>query len=106
MASTQTTALAVPPTRPEYVRDVIAGKDIGVVQKPLTTWERLSNQNWLRKIIILVAIASAWQAYALYLNNSLLVLTFTASLTALYVALYNLVLPRFESRHDELWARR
>ena len=64
MASTQTAdgmaaPPAVPPTRPEYVRDVVAGSNIGVVQKPLTTWERLTNQNWVRKIFILVAIASA-----------------------------------------------
>jgi len=93
MASTQTTALAVPPTRPEYVRDVIAGKDIGVVQKPLTTWERLTNQNWLRKIVILVAIACAWQAYALYLNNGLLVPTFTSTIEALYQGMVNGTLP-------------
>jgi hypothetical protein len=77
MADTQAAAglAALPPQRPEYVRDVIAGRDIGVVQKPLTTWERLTNQNWVRKIFILVIIAAAWQAYAVYLNNSLLVPT-------------------------------
>ena len=28
-----------PPVRPEYLRDVVAGGDIGVVQKPLTVWQ-------------------------------------------------------------------
>jgi NitT/TauT family transport system permease protein len=95
MASTQTTVdgLVVPPQRPEYVRGVVAGKDIGVVQKPLTTWERLTNQNWLRKIFILVIIASAWQAYAVYLGNSLLVPTFTATIEALYQGMVNGTLP-------------
>lgn len=27
-----------PPTRPEYLRDTVAGSGIGVVQKPLTVW--------------------------------------------------------------------
>lgn len=98
MASTQTAdgmavPPAVPPTRPEYVRDVVAGRNIGVVQKPLTTWERLTNQNWVRKIFILVVIASAWQAYALYLNNDLLVPTFSATIAAFYDGMVNGTLP-------------
>ncbi len=95
MASMQTSANleASPPHRAEYLRDVVAGKDIGVVQKPLTTWERLSNQNWVRKIFILVVIASAWQAYALYLNNSLLVPTFAATLESLYAGMVVGTLP-------------
>jgi NitT/TauT family transport system permease protein len=98
MANTQTAdgmavPLTVPPTRPEYVRDVVAGRNIGVVQKPLTTWERLTNQNWVRKIFILVVIASAWQAYALYLNNDLLVPTFSATIAAFYDGMVNGTLP-------------
>ena len=41
-----------PPHRPEYLRAVVAGSDIGVVQKPLTIWQRLVNQAWLRKAFI------------------------------------------------------
>ena len=73
---------AVAPIRPEYLRDVVAGGDIGVVQKPLTLWQRLANQAWLRKAFILIAIAAAWQAYASYLNNPLLVPSFSATLEA------------------------
>ncbi|HEU4381553.1 MAG TPA: ABC transporter permease [Hyphomicrobiaceae bacterium] len=73
---------AVAPIRPEYLRDVVAGGDIGVVQKPLTLWQRLANQAWLRKAFILIAIAAAWQAYASYLNNPLLVPSFAATLEA------------------------
>ena len=69
----------VPPTRPEYLRDVIAGGDIGVVQKPLTVFQRLSNQGWLRKAVILIVIAVAWEAYAQRLNNPLLVPKFSAT---------------------------
>jgi NitT/TauT family transport system permease protein len=85
MAETQTIAarnLAAPPLRPEYLRDTIAGGDIGVVQRPLTVWQRLVNQAWLRKVFILVVIASAWELYARQLNNPLLVPTFTATVQA------------------------
>jgi sulfonate transport system permease protein len=85
MADAHTSAVsfaAVPPLRPEYVRDVVAGDDIGVVQKPLTLWQTLMNQAWLRKIVILAVIAAAWEIYARELNNSLLVPTFTATLDA------------------------
>ena len=82
MADSHTTRVLAPPLRPEYISDVIAGGDIGVVQKPLTVWQRLVNQSWARKVLILVVIAAAWQAYAVYLNNGLLVPTFTATLEA------------------------
>ena len=68
--------------RPEYLCDTIASGDIGVVQKPLTVWQRLVSQAWLRKAFILLVIGVAWQAYAYQLNNPLLVPTFTATLEA------------------------
>ena len=74
---------AIPPFRPEYVRDTVAGRDIGVVEAPLTIWQRLANQGWLRKAVILLAIAAAWELYARRLNNSLLVPTFSATIEAM-----------------------
>ena len=82
----QVTRLPVPnpPVRPEYLREVVEGGDIGVVQKPLTVWQRLVNQGWLRKTFILVVIAVAWELYARRLNNPLLVPTFSATLEAMW----------------------
>jgi NitT/TauT family transport system permease protein len=74
--------LANPPTRTEYLCDVVAGGDIGVVQKPLTLWQQLVNQAWLRKAFILLVIVIAWEIYARQLNNPLLVPTFTSTLNA------------------------
>jgi NitT/TauT family transport system permease protein len=74
------TALA--PLRPEYLREVVDGRDIGVIEKPLTLSQRLANQSWLRKAIILFLVALGWEMYARYLNNPLLVPTFTATLEA------------------------
>ena len=76
-----------PPVRPEYLRDTIAGPDMGVVQKPLTVWQRLANQGWLRKAFILIVIAVAWEIYARRLNNPLLVPTFSSTLEALWSAI-------------------
>src|ERR1700733_11373557 len=73
---------AAPPSRPEYIRDTVASQDIGVVQKPLTIWQRLANQAWIRKALILAVIAAPWEAYARRLNNPLLVPTFSATLEA------------------------
>jgi NitT/TauT family transport system permease protein len=82
----QVTRLPVPnpPVRPEYLREVVEGGDIGVVQKPLTVWQRLVNQGWLRKTFILLVIAVAWELYARRLNNPLLVPTFSATLEAMW----------------------
>jgi NitT/TauT family transport system permease protein len=72
-----------PPTRPEYVRTVVAGGEMGVVQKPLAPWQKLLNQGWFRKAVILIAIMVAWELYARRLDNPLLVPTFLATLEAL-----------------------
>ena len=97
MADTQITAARprpAPPSRPEYLRDVVASGDIGVVQKPLTLWQRLVHQAWLRKVFILVVIAAGWQLYARELNNPLLVPTFTATIDAFWTAMVNGDLPQ------------
>ena len=65
-----------------------------MVQKPLTLWQRLVNQGWLRKAFILVVIAGAWQLYARQLNNPLLVPTFTATIDAFSTAMINGDLPQ------------
>jgi NitT/TauT family transport system permease protein len=83
-----------PPIRPEYLRDTIAGPDMGVVQKPLTVWQRLANQGWLRKAFILIVIAVAWEIYARRLNNPLLVPTFSSTLEALWSAIVSGDIPQ------------
>ena len=86
MAETSTGpgATRVPPQRTEYVRDTVASRNFGVVEKPLTRWERLYNQGWLRKTLIILVIAIAWETYARILDNTLLVPTLSDTLTALW----------------------
>ena len=70
------------PARPEFVHAVVATTGFGVVEKPLSLGERILNLGWLRKGLILVAAALAWQGYALHLANPLLFPTFTATVAA------------------------
>lgn len=69
--------------RPEIYREPMSQEKFGIVQKPLTIFERLYNQNWLRKLFVLVVIAVCWEAYARWLDNELLVPTFSATVRAL-----------------------
>jgi NitT/TauT family transport system permease protein len=69
--------------RPEIYREPTSQERFGIVQKPLTLFERLYNQNWLRKLFVLIVIAVCWEAYARWLDNELLVPTFSATVRAL-----------------------
>src|SRR5581483_10411713 len=69
--------------RPEILREVRGDDQFGIVQKQLTTWERLYNQAWLRKAVLLVLLAVVWELYARHLDNQLLVPTFSDTVTAL-----------------------
>jgi NitT/TauT family transport system permease protein len=81
----------VAPLRPEIVRDQTA--QFAVVQKPLSTVERIYNQVWLRKLLILVVLALIWEAYGRALNNDLLFPTFSATARAFFDAILSGVLP-------------
>jgi len=56
--------------RPELVADV--KQSFGVVEKPLTLWERIYNQGAFRKGALLVALALIWELYARKVDNPLL----------------------------------
>ena len=68
--------------RPERLpapRDSVA---TGVVEKPLSLWERLYGRSALRKMAILIVLALVWEVYARWLNNPLLFPTFSATIEA------------------------
>ena len=68
--------------RPEIVHDKDSIPQIAVVEKPLSALERLTNQGWIRKLLILIALAIIWEVYARYLDNDLLFPTFTETVHA------------------------
>ena len=69
--------------RPEILRAPSGTEQFGVIEKPLALWEKLYDQGWLRKTLLLVVLAGAWQLYATWLDNELLVPTFGATVSAL-----------------------
>jgi NitT/TauT family transport system permease protein len=69
--------------RPEVHRESTSQEKFGIVEKPLTPFERIYNQDWLRKLFVLIIIAACWEAYARWLDNELLVPTFSATVRAL-----------------------
>ena len=70
--------------RTEFVIDDLPTTGNGVVVKPLTSWEKLYNQGWLRKTMILLSLAVFWELYAIWLGNPLLFPTFSGTLESLW----------------------
>ncbi|MDB5924267.1 MAG: transporter permease protein [Betaproteobacteria bacterium] len=78
-------------SRPEFVREVVADA-YGVVEKPLTRWEKLYHNGALRKAVLLALLAAAWQIYATALNNPLLFPKFSETFAAFYAGIVDGVL--------------
>ncbi|WP_158898400.1 ABC transporter permease [Burkholderia sp. L27(2015)] len=66
-------------SRPEIHRTTIASSAFGVVEKPLSSFERIYNIAALRKVAILILLAVIWEIGARMLNNELLFPTFIAT---------------------------
>ena len=73
--------------RPEIYRDQVDSSSFGVVEKPLSTWERIYNQSTVRKVFILIMLATLWEIYTRLLNNPLLFPTFSATIEAFVEAI-------------------
>jgi NitT/TauT family transport system permease protein len=73
--------------RPERVCDLVDSSEFGIVEKPLSTWETLANNPVLRKVAILIVLAAIWELYARWLNNALLIPTFSSTVQAFVTAI-------------------
>jgi NitT/TauT family transport system permease protein len=71
-------------TRPSIHRETLDSSKFGVVEKPLSTFERLYNYSALRKTAILVALVVTWELGARVLGNELLFPTFVSTVDALF----------------------
>ena len=67
--------------RPDTVYQVKA-EGFGVVAKPLTRWERLYGNGFVRKTALIVVLAAIWQLYAWHLGNPLVMPTFAKTVQA------------------------
>jgi len=83
-----------PVERPNIYCETLGPDQFGIIEKPLTLAERIYNQVWLRKTVILIMLALVWEIYARWLDNPLLVPTFTDTIPALVTDVANGVIPR------------
>ncbi|MBC8739700.1 ABC transporter permease [Paraburkholderia sp. UCT31] len=79
--------------RGEIIREPSDAQHFSVVEKPLSPFERLYNQSWLRKFLILALLALVWEGYGRWLNNPLLFPTFSATVDAFCTSIANGELP-------------
>jgi NitT/TauT family transport system permease protein len=84
---TDLTLAKAPPVRPEFVREPADVSHIGAIERPLSTWERITNVTAVRRVFILVLLAAIWQVYSAYLDNALMFPTFAATAHAFWDAL-------------------
>lgn len=68
--------------RPERLQLSLQASAFGIVEKPLSFWERLYNRGGLRKAGVLIILAVIWETYARWLNNPLLFPTFVDTVKA------------------------
>lgn len=75
--------------RPEIVQEPIDASGIGEVQRQLGFWERLSNNDAARRVVILITFIIAWELYARWADSPLLFPTFTETAHAFWEDLRN-----------------
>jgi len=81
------------PERPEMFYSV-ATAGFPVVEKSLSAWEKLYESGVFRKTALLIIMAAAWELYARWLNNPLLVPTFSATVRAFFASIKSGALPQ------------
>jgi NitT/TauT family transport system permease protein len=79
--------------RPNIYCETLGPDQFGIIEKPLTIAEQIYNKVWLRKVMILVVLALAWEIYGRWLDNPLLVPPFSAAVRALITDVANGIIP-------------
>lgn len=70
--------------RHDFIRNVDAQTEYGVVERPLTVWEKIWDVGAVRKMVILISLAAVWEIYGRWLNNPLMVPAFSTVLEAFF----------------------
>ena len=81
------------PDRPEIL-NTVSVETFDVVDRPVSIWERFYGNAGLRKTVLLVVLAAAWEIYARWLNEPLLFPTLSKTVSALIDSVQSGVLPR------------
>jgi NitT/TauT family transport system permease protein len=77
MAATDATLL---PPLPDFECEPIDASDIGDVERPLTLVERLTSNDAVRRLAILIVLGLIWEFYARWIDNPLILPTLGATL--------------------------
>ncbi len=83
-----------PVERPNIYCETLGPDQFGIIEKPLTWFEQIYNQVWLRKIFILIILAGGWELYGRWLDNPLLVPPFSDAVRALVADVSNGTIPK------------
>jgi NitT/TauT family transport system permease protein len=82
----------MPETRTEIISQV-SSSGFDVVERPLSVREKFYNSPGARRVLLLAAMAAAWELYARWLNNPLLFPTFTDTIKALFASIVSGEIP-------------
>lgn len=69
--------------RMEVHADPVPSEHFGIIEKPLSAWEKLTNLGFVRKFFVLFVLVALWEIYARWLNNPLIFPTFADTFSAL-----------------------
>jgi NitT/TauT family transport system permease protein len=69
----------VGPPLPEFECELTDASGVGDVERPLGFIERLTNNDAARRLVILVALGLIWELYARWIDNPLILPTFSAT---------------------------
>jgi NitT/TauT family transport system permease protein len=69
----------VGPPLPEFECTLIDASGVGDVERPLGLVEKLANNDAVRRLVILVVLGLTWELYARWIDNPLILPTFSAT---------------------------
>src|SRR3984957_12468447 len=69
----------VGPPLPDFECELVDASSVGDVERPLGSLERLTNNDAVRRLVILIALGLLWELYARWIDNPLILPTFSAT---------------------------
>jgi|HubBroStandDraft_6_1064221.scaffolds.fasta_scaffold84789_2 NitT/TauT family transport system permease protein len=69
----------VGPPLPEFECELVDTSSVGDVERPLGFVERFANNDTVRRLLILIALGLIWELYARWIDNPLILPTFSAT---------------------------
>jgi NitT/TauT family transport system permease protein len=70
--------------RRDFECEPVDASEIGDVERPLTVIEQLANNDAVRRLVILVALGLAWELYARWVDNPLILPTLGSTLATFF----------------------